>query len=165
MALTELFISGAGIAPLSMKQCTQTLEPLVQGAFYRSINGTLVFVGNPDEQRYQSIIQGEGQAPSFDQLPCGQKVEVHCLPRFSQHMTERSVILHRPFVSGSLCVVKVNGEPVAFSEEGSQAIALEDATPCRVTYRPKLQMMVKHFTLQEQEWQGVIQWSLSLEEV
>lgn len=167
---TELQISRVGFPPYSARNCHQKLIPIRTGAFRRTINGKLCYLGRDTHHKFQSVIVCEDQSPfSFDQFLCGADVEVACVQRLWQDVTvsHDTVLLLRPAVMGTVIVQDRDQELLSFAHEipSSLTIKAEKGTKALVGYCPVLQMRVTHFSFSTHEWTGKSSWTLELEEI
>lgn len=138
---TVLSLVGMGVPPYSARGLSQTLEP-VDGASHveRSINGELLDLGYEPFQKYKSTIRGQDQRPpAVDGVWPGKLLIVDCI-------AELTVYGGPPF----------GREPVSYDsvrEENGYS-----------SYRPRLTMMVVGFSIDADEWEAGVQWTLELEE-
>jgi len=140
MTVPALVISGMSFPPSSVRGIVQTLAPIeASQQLARTINGTLIDVGNTDFRKYKSSIScSDMVVPQF--LWPGASVTVECISELSYPTS--------------------GGTPDRDSVDYSERID-GDFT----FYRPVLVMRVVTFTINHDEWQRVIGWQLDLEEV
>jgi hypothetical protein len=140
---TLLVISGLGNFQYQARGLTQKLQLIPQATdLERSINGKLVDVSNPVFRKFMSTITcTDVDAPPLDGLWPGMTVTVQCAAGLS-YLTGNPGSPSRPEVSGSSYV------------QGSFTF-----------YRPVLEMLVKSFSENWDEWKGDMGWALELEEV
>ena len=101
MTQTLLKIQGAGMPPVMLDQCTQTLEAMPLGGLHRTVNGELIYTGVPGRMKYRTVCSGTGNGtPGLDALKRGDQVTVHCIQRLWQEATGERTILSRPAVVG-----------------------------------------------------------------
>lgn len=137
---TVLVMVGIGVPPYSARGLSQTLEPINEALHVeRTINGELLNLGYEVMQKYKSTIIGSDQRPpAVDGVWPGTLVTVDCIATLSY--PEGGTAGRTPVVDGVL-------------ENGY------------VTYRPRLEMMVINFSIDEDEWGATVGWKLELEEV
>ena len=140
---TMLVISGMGNFQYQARGLTQTLGLIPQATdLERSINGKLIDVGNPVFRKYLSKITcSDVDAPPLDGIWPGMLVTVHCAASLC-YANGHSGSPGRPEVSGSSYV------------QGGFTF-----------YHPVLEMLVKTFSENWEEWKGDMGWTLELEEI
>lgn len=140
---TLLVISGMGNFQYQARGLTQTLGLIPQATdLERSINGKLIDMGNPVFRKFMSKITcTDVDAPPLDGLWPGMAVTVQCAAGLS-YATGNPGSPCRPEVSGSSYV------------QGGFTF-----------YRPTLEMLVKTFSENWEEWRGDMGWVLELEEI
>ncbi len=137
---TLLVLSGPGVAPYSARGLTQTLVPVAaSGNNRRSINGELKDLSQAQFRKYESVIScADHIAPALDGIWPGQVLTVDCV--------------------AELAYKTAGGSPgrtvVATRTEGAYTY-----------YRPRLTMIVRNHSQQEDEYGRVVQWALELEEI
>jgi len=139
---TLLRLTGLGIPPYSARGIVETLTPIdQQGFFARSItSGTLLNLGLSDLQKYRIRLEAEDiRPPAFEAMWRGTELEVELTTVLA---VEGSAAPSKPYVEGSV------EEADGFTR-----------------YRPKLDVMVVDFSLQNDEWEALRRWSLTLEEI
>lgn len=182
---TELTLSLGGLPPLSARGCIQDLRPVAQGAFRRTINGDLLFVGVDRQHKYRSTIRCSDQAP-LATMPVGAEVMVGCVQQLCQkipaHKSEICVPLERCPRPGSILIVDdrrhrfsaFNVEITQPEEPRSEATQNPKETVLRlapfphdlyVFYHPLLRMRLTSFTLTTDEWNNKAGWTLEFEEI
>jgi hypothetical protein len=153
---------------MSARGCTQELTAIPQGEFHRTINGDLIFVGNPIH-KYKSVIRCQDQSViATEGFRVGDVVHVGCIQPLSQKIdpSEESITLTRVAVPNSVYVVKENNEEYPRFSSNSQMITLhEQHGTLFAFFRPKLNMRVTSFTLTTDEWKMKAGWVLELDEV
>ncbi len=142
-ALTLLALSGVGVPTYSARGVTQTLEPIAAaGQQRRTINGTLVNMGDELFWKYRSTISCTDQRPpACDGVWQGQVVTVDCVSELAYNSSVSGATPQRSAVSGSTYV------------EGDFTF-----------YRPQLTMQVTGFSISTDEWARIISWTMELEE-
>lgn len=139
---TLLKINALGIPPYSARGLRQTLTPIQQASqVRRTVNGSLKDISFDGFKKYASTITGADQMPpAVDGIWPGLDVEVECISELSYETLGGSPA--RPVVTGSSRVVG-------------------DFT----FYRPVLQMRIVNFTVDTDEWDAAVSWSMQLEEI
>lgn len=139
---TLLGLSGEGVAPYSARGITQTLDPIGQAANNRrTVNGALKDISFSSFRKYKSTIScGDQLPPAVNGVWPGRTLTVDCVSELSYKTAGGSP--ERPVVAGSS---RVDGE--------------------YTYYRPQLTMIVMDYSVQTDEYQAVVSWSMSLEEV
>jgi hypothetical protein len=162
---TELIIEGCGFPPLSARGCRQELTIVEQGAFRRTVNGDLAYVG-PKTHKYKSVIRCEDKITLVNEgvLMRGAVVRIGCLQRLWQQGSKGIMTLEREAVDGSItCIDHLqNQQPVRIIDAKSVEVFGDNAF---VSYRPWLLMRVVALKLHTDEWDLKAGWSLELEEV
>ena len=140
---TLLVISGLGNFQYQARGLTQTLSLISQASdLERTVNGALIDVSNPVFRKFASKITcTDVDAPPLDALWPGTQVTVQCAVTLC-YKTGNPGSPSRPEVSGSSYV------------QGSFTF-----------YRPVLEMLVKSFSENFEEWKGDNGWTLDLEEI
>lgn len=140
--ITNLVLSGIGVAPFSARGLHQSLQAIGAAAVLaRTVNGTLLDLSLPGFRKYTSTISGADQiAPACDGVWPGKLVTVDCI--------------------SELCYLTAGGSPDRTIVPGSSRVE-GDYT----YYRPRLTMRVMSWTADEDEWGRVVNWSMTLEEV
>ena len=141
---TVLRITGMGVVPYSTRAATQSLEPIGQAGanIYRDVNGVLRTVGGATTfQKYRSSISGSDMRPiAVNGVWPGKLVTVQCIATLgylsATEAPARTVVPGSSFIEGDWTF-----------------------------YRPELSMMVLSWSLEEEEYEGAINWSMELEEV
>lgn len=169
MSETELILEIVGkgkfFAPYSARECIQTLTPIPQGSLRRTINGRLVWVGQPTHRKFKSTITCKDKGPpAFDGLWRGDKVNVTCLQTLTQSIPQgaQEVTLEREPASLHLYDHKEKIWPAAIEKHFSLPSGFSGGF---VTYAPRLSMMVENYTLEVDEWGLTTRWILELVEV
>ena len=140
---TLLVISSMGNFQYQARGLIQTLGLIPQATdLERSVNGKLINMGYPVFRKYMSKITcTDLDAPPLDGIWPGMLVTVHCAASLS-YANGNPGSPGRPEVSGSSYV------------QGGFTF-----------YRPVLEMLVKTFSENWEEWKGDMGWALELEEV
>lgn len=166
MKETILTLKGIGLPPLSAGHCTQTLEALSLGKFYRTVNGDLLYTGDDTPQKYITHIKGKDKYPAgLDSLVCGQLVQVGCIVRLWQEGRGEIIHLGRTAVEGSILAINTQQKVLSFSIESPTQIRLLSSEKAYISYRPLLEMRLIEMNLFTNEWESENEWSLKLEEV
>lgn len=140
---TVLRLSGIGIVPYSTRKAKQTLDPIKQSqtGIYRDVNGVLRSVAATQFQKYSSSISCTDHRPfANDGVWPGKLVTVSCIVQLSYLTAGGSPA--RAVVAGS-----------SFTE-GAWTF-----------YRPELDMRVLSFSVDVDEYDAEVSWSMELEEV
>ena len=140
---TLLVISGMGNFQYQARGLSQTLSLISEASDNeRSVNGTLVNLANPIFRKYASKVTcTDVDAPPLDGLWPGMQVEVQCA----------AVLCYKTGNPGSPGRAEVSGS--SYVQGGF------------TFYRPVLEMLVKTFSENFDEWKGDIGWVLELEEI
>lgn len=164
---TQLILSVGGFPPLSARGCVQELVPIDSGMLKRTINGQLLYLGNPSKMKYRSTIRCEDKnAMATQGLWRGSKVEVSCIVHLAQKVDGTHLILERDFVPGSLSAMTQKKKSIPIiSAQGRNVVIAGVEEPVYVSYRPHLVMRVHNFSLTTNEWGVKTAWTLNLEEI
>jgi hypothetical protein len=140
-AFTVLRLIGIGVQPYSARGLKQTLTHLDQAAnMKRTVNGDLKDISFENFRKYKSTITGDDQTPpNFDKVWPGMPVTVDCVSQLSYSTT--------------------GGTPGRAVVPGS-----DRAEGAHTYYRPRLDMLVTAWNIDEDEYGVQISWSLDLEE-
>lgn len=141
-SFTVLRMVGVGVPPYSCRGAKQTLNPIDQAAnLRRDVNGNLQDISFAGFRKYKSTISGTDQRPpNFDGKWPGLTVVVDCIAELSY--TTAGGAPQRPVVPDSSVV------------EGFHT-----------TYRPRLTMKIMGLSIDTDEYDAQVSWSLDLEEV
>lgn len=152
--------------PFSARECTQTLTPLRQGEWRRTVNGTLIHVGGEGHRKFQSLIQCKDKAtPAFEGFWEGSGLRVGCIQTLTQTVPPgpSQSLLERESVSRSL--QDRAGKQWSTPQCREKVITLPPTFPGGfLIYRPWLEMRIKTYHLETDEWGATVGWSLTLEE-
>lgn len=131
-----------GVASYSVRGVTQSLEPDPSSQqMRRTVNGTMRDLSSAQFRKYVSTISCRDlQPPAFGSLWPGQIITVDCIVELCEEQTTAG--LERTAVSGS----SRNADGFHY-------------------YRPRLTMMVESFTIDTDEWNAYVGWTLRLIEV
>jgi hypothetical protein len=154
---------------LSARGCEQSLTPIQQKIFKRTLNGDLVAVGQPILKYETTISCQDKTALATEGLCPGMRVDVGCIQRLWQKTeaspTEKDILLERKPVDGSISVVNEKGHNLMFHMLSERTIRVPATDgPCFITYRPWLSMKLLTFQLTSNEWGMTAGWSLQLQE-
>lgn len=143
-AFTVLQITGVGVTPFSSRGLKQSLAPIDQAAnVRRTVNGALKDLSFSGFRKYKSTISGTDQdPPNVDGRWPGLTVTVDCISELSYN-------------------AGIGETPQRTVVTGSDRIT---SWPFR-SYRPQLIMKVIAFSLDQDEYDRTIGWSMDLEEV
>jgi len=163
----EIIGKGHSLTPFSSLECTQTLSPIPQGILRRTINGTLVCVGNGGHRKFQSKITCKDKsAPALEGVWKGTLLRVGCIQSITQIVSrsmERIQLEREPL--GVHLYEKV-GKAWSIEAAQNQWVSIPRDFPGGfITYRPVLLMMVKDYSLEIDEWGLTVGWGVEVEEV
>lgn len=162
---TLLSIEAVGFPPYSVRGLSQTLEPIGASVqLRRTINGNLRDVSDPLMRKYSSSISGDDQEPpAFDGVWPGLTVTVHCIQELVA--TEEAAELPTDFEG----VTETPTEPVELPTSANLGRPHVPGSIRRrggfIFYRPILEMLIRDFDLDRDEWGAVQRWRLQLEEI
>lgn len=141
---TVLRLSGIGVMPYSAAGLKQSLAPIDEAKqIERTINGELIDFSYTPMQKYKSTITGSDlRPPAVDGVWPGKIVTVDCIATLS-FLTDEGVTFARD---------PVDYDTGVWFEQGF------------TVYRPRLEMMVMDFSIDEDEYGAVVGWKLDLEE-
>lgn len=167
---TLLKLSIAGFPPLSARGCVQELKPIQQTHFTRTLSGELISIGHQKSIKYQSKIHCEDKTSiATEGLIPGSILDVECVQRLWQRVACETprIRTEKKAVPSSIAILDAHQNPLNFSVEDDGCITLNAPydEEYYISYRPKLHMMVKDFSLKTDEWGMVSGWRLDLEEV
>jgi hypothetical protein len=167
---TELTLSLGGLPPLSARGCVQELTSVPQGEFKRSLNGELIFVGNPQHKYKTTLHCSDQSVMATNGLAIGAEVVVGCIQALCHKIPPSdkavSLTLERTPVPGTLAVVTENGDVFeAFTSQGLHVTVDPSKKELFVYYQPLLTMRVVSFSLKTEEWPQKVAWVLDLEEI
>lgn len=169
MSETNLILGLVGMPPESARNCTQTLSPIPNGEFKKTVNGELVFLKSSELKKYKSVITCKDvNTPIIDKIWIGSQINVGCIQNLWQSIDpgKTSVILIRPPVKNSIAVVDENGDNIHYELDDSEVKLSGSYTgKIFVCFRPWLTMQVTNFQLETNEWGMSGGWKLELEEV
>lgn len=162
----EIIGHGNALIPFSSRECTQTLAPISQGVLRRTINGTLVCVSHGGHRKFESTISCKDKAPpAFDGLWKGTLLKVGCIQTMI-HMVPKSVEkvqLERDPLS--LHLHEYGGKIWSVEKLQDRWAGIPSQFPGGfLVYRPLLNMVVKNYYLETDEWGLTVGWKLELEE-
>lgn len=171
---TDLTIEGQGLPPFSARGCHQVLTPIRNGEYRRTIEGKLIFIGNDSHHKYRTKIRGQDKTTqTIEKWWRGEPVRVGCIQRLCQEFMgdglRQRVELARLPIKGSVIVfdeaaekrslLKIQEREISFTEIPQKNKRLF------ISYRPLLDMMMIHHTVETDEWGHQVGWTLELEEV
>lgn len=137
--LTNLVISGVGVAPYSARGLKQSLAPIQQATvLMRTVNGILDDLGDDAFKKFASTITGRDQLAPPHVWP-GLQIDVSCI--------------------AELCYLTASGTPEREVVAGSSRVE-GDYT----YYRPKITFRVVSLDPSWDEYDADVSWTLSLEE-
>lgn len=168
---TDLILEGVErrslFPPFSVRECTQSLTPLPQGILRRTINGTLVCIGNKGHEKFQSMISCKDKSPpAFEKLWVGTHLKVGCIQSLTQAVPVGASNISLGRDPLSCHAYDPLGKMWAIEKVEKNCVFLSPGFPGGfITYRPWLMMIVKHYHLETDEWGASVGWHLELEEV
>lgn len=142
-SFTVLKMVGVGVPPYSARGLNQSLAPIDQSSnLRRTVNGSLKDISFSGFRKYKSTISGTDQRPpNFDGKWPGLTVTVDCIATLS-YEPGAGETPQRPQVADSTVVEGIF-----------------------TTYRPQLVMKIMSLSVDCDEYDVAIAWSLDLEEV
>ncbi len=160
-----LHISKIGFPVWSLRECRQKLFPIKTAALRRTINGVLISVIPKTHQKYGTIISCQDKnTPAMEHLWIGEAVRVFCIQPLVQEFENDEIYLSRPAVQNSIFVYDHSHNLLPFHQEGEK-IKLEEKVKGYVHYRPILEMRLKSFEVENEEWALKTSWQMELEEI
>jgi hypothetical protein len=135
----------SGVPPYSARGLKGTLTPIDMASgldkLARTVNGTLISIAAPQMRKYRLEASGNDQdPPALDGLWVGMEVTARCHVEIARHT-----------VSGPPERTPVAG---GIRYEGGWTF-----------YRPEMQMRVVQWSIDREEWNAAVNWSLALEEI
>lgn len=159
----------SNLLPLfSSRGCTQTLT-LIGAPLLRTLQDSFVQLSE-EKPRYTSRIScTDTYPPALETLKSGSLLWVDALVHLTQSVTPGStkVKLTRIPVPGSL-MLEVPEAQLPLADPSDRTLTLDPAPttgPCFISYRPRLHMALKTFSLEADEATLTEKWHLELEEV
>jgi len=154
---TELSIEGLDLPPYAQRGLVQSLTMIDQAkSARRTLNGSLLNVADSQFRKYISSISNGSveatQPPAFDLMYPGQILTVNCIVELCQRLTSTEMDTES----------ELSTEAWLGREAVEGSIRYEDGY---VFFRPVLEMMLKDFSFELDEWKSIISWNLELEEV
>ena len=139
---TILRLTGMGVTPYSARGLQQTLSPIqASQQLRRTINGSLVDFSSTQFRKFQSSISGDDQdPPAVNAVWPGTELVVDCICELSYEASTGAP--DRQEVAGS----------IRYQDEW-------------IFYRPQLTMRVVGFSVQKNEYDAQVSWTLELEEI
>lgn len=139
---TVLTIDTFGVPPFSARGLTQTLEPIAAAAVMRrDINGNLRNVADPVMRKYKSKISGSDiEPPALDGIMPGALLRVGCVSTLQ-------------FPIGGAADRDVVPDSIVEDEETGFAY-----------YRPYIDFVLMNYSIQRDEYEDKVTWSVDLEE-
>ncbi|MBR1733964.1 MAG: hypothetical protein IJ730_00700 [Alphaproteobacteria bacterium] len=169
MSETNLILGLIGMPPESARNCIQTLAPIPNGEFHKTINGDSVFFKSTSIKKYKSVITCKDiNTPIIDKIWIGSQINVGCIQNLWQSIEsgKNSVVLIRPPVKDSVNVIDESGNNIHFKLDDNEVTLLRSySEKIFVCFRPWLTMQVTNFQLETNEWGLSGGWKLELEEV
>ena len=171
---TDLTIEGHGLPPFSARGCHQVLTPIRNGEYRRTIEGKLIFIGNDSHHKYRTTIRGQDKTtPALERWWRGCQARVGCIQRLCQEFigdgVEKTIELARYPIKESVLIFDDSQGISSVFEVQDKRVSLVEA-PVKgkrhfISYRPLLDMMMTHHTVETDEWGHQVGWTLELEEV
>ena len=171
---TDLTIEGGGLPPFSARGCHQVITPIRNGEYRRTIEGKLIFIGNDTHHKYRTKIRGQDKtSPAIEKWWRGSQVHVGCIQRLCQEIVgdglKKSIELARVPVEGSVIVFDDTKTDYKIDTLQGQKVVLEEESPkgkrLFISYRPLLEMMMTHHTIETDEWGHQVGWVVEFEEI
>lgn len=162
----EIIENENALPPFSSRECTQTLMPIPHGTLRRTINGTLIYLGNGQHRKFQSTISCKDKVPpAFEGFWKGTCLKVGCIQFMTQTVPKGTQQIQLEREALSLRLYDISGKMWPVKSEEKQLISLPSEFPGGfITYRPLLAMIVKNYHLETDEWGLSVGWTLELEE-
>jgi len=162
----EIIGKGNSLPPFSARECIQTLTPISHGTLRRTINGTLVCIGNEGHRKFQSTISCKDRVPpAFEGFWKGTLLKVGCIQSLTQPVPQGTERVQLEREALSLHLYERSGKTWPIKEVGNQFVSLLAEFPGGfITYRPLLTMFVKNYHLETDEWGLSVGWTLELVE-
>lgn len=137
--MADIMITDVIFPPGAVRGITQSLEPIsASSQIERTVNGKALDVSAPQFRKYRSTVRcTDQQAPSLDGIWPGKTVIVDCIAELS----------HKPADPPSRPVVEILREEYGL-----------------IFYRPRLTMLVVNYTLDKDEWDAIVGWTIELVE-
>lgn len=153
------------------KNVEQCLTLSNSGCFRRLVNGELIHTGGR-LGKYTTTLQIPGSNESTGVLDIGEMVTLDSVQRLSETSFRERLTLTRPFVPTSLCAQGVDGTTISITPRGDRVVELSGNVlgkssdfPVRISYRPRLSMMVTGRTHTADEWGDRGETVLTLDEI
>jgi hypothetical protein len=162
----EVMEKGNILTPFSAREVIQTLTPIPQGTLRRTINGTLVCVGNIGHRKFSSTISCKDQsAPAFEGLWKGTLLKVGCVQALTHLILKGTKKIQLEREPLSLHFVDVSGKVWSAKKPKDRQLLIPNDFPGgHISYCPWLIMRVKNYQLETDEWGLTVGWTLELEE-
>lgn len=153
---------------LSARGIKQTLQLLSAPLHKRTVEGTLVALGTAPA-KYASKITCSDTAPmALDAAWYGCPLLVDCVVNLTAPVPDgdgsSEIFLGRTPVPGSV-FLQDGATLTPLAIDGQKVTVARVRTGAFVTYRPRLNMMLKSFALESAEWEAKQGWTIDLEEV
>lgn len=167
MSETDLILGDLIIPVGAGRGITQTLSFVNNGDLRRTVNGKLVDVTRKENRKYVSTVScTDMDAPSISEIWRGEVLDVSFIVKLSQAVSppSQNVTISREAVAGSIQGFDTDGLPVPIDSITGQDIEFE-ADVALVSYNPLLEMMVVDVSVNTDEYDAQVGWSIQLEEV
>lgn len=162
----EIIGKGNSLGPFSARGCTQSLSLISQNILRRTINGSLICVGNGGHRKFESIISCKDKAPpGFDGLWKGSLLKVGCIQSLA-HLVPSDIpkvqLERKPIV---IYLQDYSGKQWSAEESEDRWVKIPQTFPGGfLFYRPELRMVVQNYFLETDEWGLSVGWRLELGE-
>ena len=142
-AFTVLRMVGVGVPPYSARGLSDTLQPIDQAvSLRRTVDGDLKDISFASFRKYKGTISGTDQRPpNFDGRWPGLTVTIDCISELS-YTPDEGDTRQRPAVPGSE------------RTEGAHNV-----------YRPRLEVKIMNLSIDTDEYECQVGWSLDWEEI
>ena len=159
----QLCLFGKEMPRFILKDCTQHLGVVGSSAMLeRTLGG--VWTPQEDAIKYHTTIQGQGAAIPIYALY--QTLQVDCLQPFLEQVledTQGKMRLKRRHVPGSVRGIATQGDPHYLNDTHEEIVLVPDLA--YVFYRPRLDMVIKDYSVHTDARGHLCRWTLKMEEV
>ena len=148
----------------SSRKCTQTLSRQTQ--LSRTLDGSAIST-TLYPHRYVSVLTCKDKAPAaLEKLEAGSVIWVDCIVQLTHPLApgQTEMTLARSPVPGSVLLERSQGTIPLQEMDVQFSLTIPAEENCFITYRPRLQMAVKSFTITADEWTLTQGWHLEMEE-
>lgn len=174
MSQTTEMDLGQLYGPYSDRQMQETMSPIEGAAVIRrSINGTLLSIGDFNFRKYGLSVSGtDVHPPNLGDVFPGDNILITPISRLNQRVDPEGgsdVYLHanRSIDESSVMFTDLYGREVspAYSTTHNSITLISLADPLIVSYRPRLSMIITSWNMNEAEKDSMVSWSFEAEEV